>query len=639
MANGLLNLALYRRISDDVRGVLPPGVLPEDPYQGAFGDLPPDATVHQVRALALAKSIVKKFEDNPVPEADDVAYLKFVTTNARCEDWKRPSFGLEPDSYLDAYEAELMWSFRENFSNVFFGDISRYMPRMAAMTFEMGGTCHTPLSWSLIAYLADVGPGSVLGGEGGSWFEKFNCSTLTYSRDYLWDLYNQTAHRRPGLFAEHEDAREAAFGHVREDASKLLAVPKTVSESRSICVEPALNMYYQQGVKTILEACLRATYGIDLSSQQEHNRLLAEVGSLTGGYATLDLSSASDSISREMLKWALPKGVFDILDALRTPFVRLPWDATVPLHMMCTMGNAYCFPLQCAIFAAVVQTVYEARGLPFRRLSQDKLDLFAVNGDDIIVLRDAYDDVRRLLSLLGFTVNESKSFNEGFFRESCGGDFWKGHPVRGVYCRTLERKQDFISLINRLNRWSAISCIQLPETMRWLARRVGRCLFVPPSESDDAGIHLPLVLADPPYLIQNMTAPKREKRAGEDNPCTVTLQAPWYGEGAHHYYQKYFFRKEGVTLEKLEELSSRQISAGLLLAVVKGEMAAGRLVSRNENGRYVVRHASSHNWDLDGSGLQFDELYMYSWMESCGVYLAALDECTSSSESTRKSGA
>lgn len=635
MASSLLNLALYRRIRNDLRGLLPSGVcLPKDPY-GAFMELPPDATVHQVRALALAQSIVKKFEDNPSDEADDVAYLKFITSNAQCQEWKAPSYGLSPSSHLDAYDAELLHSFKKNVSDVFYKDISSFMPRQAAMTFEMGSFGYTPLSWSLIAYLADVGPGSVLGGDGGSWFEKFNCSTLTYSREFLWDLYNKTAHCRPSEFSEHEKLREAEFGHVLENACKLLAVPKKVSESRGINIGPALDMYYQQGVKNILEACLNVAYGIDLSSQQERNRKLAEVGSISGGFATLDLSSASDLISYAMVKWCLPKEVFQILDALRTPFVSLPWGSTIPLHMMCTMGNAYCFPLQCIIFAAVVQTVYEARGIPFRRLSKDKADMFAVNGDDIIVVRDAYNDVRRLLALLGFVVNESKSFNEGFFRESCGGDFWKGHPVRGVYCRTLKRKQDFISLINRLNRWSAISGIPLPRTIHWLIRKAGRCLVVPPSESDDSGIHLPLVLAAPTLLLQSKDAPKRFKLKGSR---IVAIQPPYYGEGAHHYYQKYFFRKEGVTIEALEESSSRSIAAGLLLAVVKGEMAAGRLVSRRENGRYTVLQSSTHSWDADAVGLQFDELYMYSWTEACGVTLDALIKHSKFTKSKYKRG-
>jgi hypothetical protein len=42
-----------------------------------------------------------------------------------------------------------------------------------------------------------------------------------------------------------------------------------------------------------------------------------------------------------------------------------------------------------------------------------------------------------ILSSLGFKVNQSKTFGSGNFRESCGGEYFKGHDVTPTYLLTL----------------------------------------------------------------------------------------------------------------------------------------------------------------------------------------------------------
>ena len=41
------------------------------------------------------------------------------------------------------------------------------------------------------------------------------------------------------------------------------------------------------------------------------------------------------------------------------------------------------------------------------------------------------------LRYFGFTPNEKKTFCEGPFRESCGGDFFEGQPVRAYFLKKL----------------------------------------------------------------------------------------------------------------------------------------------------------------------------------------------------------
>lgn len=159
--------------------------------------------------------------------------------------------------------------------------------------------------------------------------------------------------------------------------------------------------------------------------------------------------------------------------------------------MVSSMGNAFTFPLQTLLFSSLVYGVYRALGIPFERPYRQSLGNFAVFGDDIIIVRKAYNLVSRMLSLCGFSVNVNKSFNEGFFRESCGGDFWCGHNVRGVYIESLKRLSDVYSAINRLNVWSAKWGVALPRTIQFLMKGV-RLLPIPFHEMDTGGIKVPL---------------------------------------------------------------------------------------------------------------------------------------------------
>jgi hypothetical protein len=129
-----------------------------------------------------------------------------------------------------------------------------------------------------------------------------------------------------------------------------------------------------------------------------------------------------------------------------------------------------------------------------RKLSVIELGNFGVFGDDIVVLKEAYRETVRLLNLLGFQVNEQKSFSEGPFRESCGGDYFNGHQVRGVYLKSLATPASRYVAINRLNAWTAMSGIPLRKTIRRLVKKV-RWLPVPLYENDDAGIKVPLDVA------------------------------------------------------------------------------------------------------------------------------------------------
>jgi hypothetical protein len=54
-------------------------------------------------------------------------------------------------------------------------------------------------------------------------------------------------------------------------------------------------------------------------------------------------------------------------------------------------------------------------------------------GDDLVVWTVAYELTCEILTSLGFIVNEDKSYHNGSFRESCGGDYLAGEDVSSVY--------------------------------------------------------------------------------------------------------------------------------------------------------------------------------------------------------------
>lgn len=215
--------------------------------------------------------------------------------------------------------------------------------------------------------------------------------------------------------------------------NKVSFVPKTIDSFRVIAVEPLLNGFLQSGIDTILRRKL-LRWGVDLRDQRK-NQELSRQGSIDGSYATIDLSSASDNISRELVRFLLPPDWYFLLNDIRSKVSTVKGEDRV-LQKFVSMGNNFCFPLQSMIFAAVCR-VFTTR--------------YSVYGDDIIVSGDASSAVVDTLHQLGFVVNTDKTFCEGPFRESCGADWWSGAPVRPAYVRrSFEYIENLHSFLNSL---------------------------------------------------------------------------------------------------------------------------------------------------------------------------------------------
>ncbi len=225
--------------------------------------------------------------------------------------------------------------------------------------------------------------------------------------------------------------------------NKYFTVPKDSSSHRACGKEPSLNVFYQLGLGRALRTRLRDS-GIDLDSNQNVHKQVACASSKTGEFCTIDLSSASDCVSTALVELLMPPKWARALFDLRSPTTEMPDGKTVVLEKFSSMGNGYTFELETVLFLGIVLSC-----VPQSKAGKDVL----VYGDDIICRSEYGRLAISALKWFGFTPNLKKTFLEGNFRESCGGDFFAGLAVRGHYVKKVPNEpQDYISLANGIRR-------------------------------------------------------------------------------------------------------------------------------------------------------------------------------------------
>jgi len=240
------------------------------------------------------------------------------------------------------------------------------------------------------------------------------------------------------------------------DGNVVFTVPKDCDIDRAACKEPGLNQVLQSCIGSFIRTRLKKRCGIDLNDQSR-NRRMARKGSRNGRYATIDLKSASDSISQRCVFELLPHRWVAFLDDLRSPQGRLPDGSHVIWEKHSTMGNGYTFELESLIFWALTRaTILQTRSVAYLKTSKFPTTHVSVYGDDIICPSHWYSVVTTTLVAVGFTVNEKKSFSVGPFRESCGGHYYDGHDVKPFYIRKpVDSPDRLIWLLNALRRWAS----------------------------------------------------------------------------------------------------------------------------------------------------------------------------------------
>lgn len=294
------------------------------------------------------------------------------------------------------------------------------------------------------------GPGAVA--EGYDSIERWDFPVVTQSADELVGIeqFRATWH----------DLLNRPPGHDVIPA-RLIAVPKTADKPRLITIEPSYNQFLQQGLLAPLKAGMMRLPVCNITDQ-ERNKDLARIGSMTGSLATVDLSDASDRLS-----WQLVRRIFgwnsafvDFLKKTRSIYVDTPTGLRV-ISKFAGMGSALTFPVQTMVYTAICALAYQ-------RASGSRIDAsflhrpdFGVYGDDIIVPSYVYPFLVPLLESFGLKVNTNKSFSEGGFRESCGGDYFRGINVTPVYLRrrmpaSKRDVSELVSLSSFRNNFTAL---------------------------------------------------------------------------------------------------------------------------------------------------------------------------------------
>lgn len=197
--------------------------------------------------------------------------------------------------------------------------------------------------------------------------------------------------------------------------ARLATVPKDNTKDRVIEIECLGNMCVQRCIARSIISLIEKHYGYDLTMAQDiHKELISDHSN-----STVDFSNASNSNWIAVLRFYLPPRVFKLLMDVRSPLVSYA-DEYYGLNMIAPMGNGFTFEVM-SIFLLTI-----ARGFD---------SLASVFGDDVIIDQDTCDSFITYMKYHGWVINETKSFKDGHFRESCGAfhhvdgyltsyDFW-----------------------------------------------------------------------------------------------------------------------------------------------------------------------------------------------------------------------
>lgn len=216
--------------------------------------------------------------------------------------------------------------------------------------------------------------------------------------------------------------------------SEVVFVPKDSRGPRVISKEPMHllkgQMAFFDWLSSSLERCSRKRINF---KDQTVNQELARKGSIDRSVATLDLESASD-----MVRYDFAAHVFRnspairwFLSNARSTHTKLPLSGkTIKIKKLSGMGSGITFPVMALLIQLSI--VNSVRKTITHMSIFDIAKRVYVYGDDIIVPNSWYNFAVRGLTSSGLIVNCEKSYFRSYFRESCGGDYYKGVSVSPV---------------------------------------------------------------------------------------------------------------------------------------------------------------------------------------------------------------
>lgn len=224
--------------------------------------------------------------------------------------------------------------------------------------------------------------------------------------------------------------------------SKVVTVPKNSKTERTIAIEPGINLWFQKGIGTLIRRRLFRA-GIDLNDQG-HNQRLSRLASKFDNLATVDFSSASDTISTAIVEELLPPHWHALLSAFRSSAYTLDGTASY-FHKFSSMGNGFTFELESLIFYSIAVGVCQLLSIEDPTIS--------VFGDDVILPSDAFDVFCSVCEDVGFEINKTKSYSSSYYRESCGSHYWNGCDIKPIFLKEeLHGKSEVLKFANNVRR-------------------------------------------------------------------------------------------------------------------------------------------------------------------------------------------
>lgn len=404
----------------------------------SFSDL---SYTHAVTALQLYR-MHKKFEkpnDSNAKERKERSLLAAITSDASGIE----EFFVPGSARIDPYVRHQLYTIRLKLHEV----INRYRFCPANLEFPSGETYVSASGdISLYAKLRDIEQWTCTD----ECFEMFariayNTPMLKYAARRHFSSLKRSLNTKTiwlrALRLSDGNVHKARFLIFREmlrqvvtfvPGGRFTTVPKSVEVDRVIICEPFCNMIAQRTIEMDVRRIIKEVYDIDLdTSQVLHKLLLSDSDNVT-----IDLKNASNSVFTAVIDWFMRGTLLHThLMQSRSEFVSYGKDEWHKMTMLSAMGNGYTFGVMTLLLLVITR----------------EFDSFAhVFGDDIIVHKDVASDVVTFLANIGFATNESKTFLQGSFRESCGGFTVDGKYITSFEIEWAEDAVDAVVLINKV---------------------------------------------------------------------------------------------------------------------------------------------------------------------------------------------
>jgi hypothetical protein len=311
--------------------------------------------------------------------------------------------------------------------------------------------------------------------EFGSWTER------------LSRVFDRDEFRFPNLSFAGRPGEAGSRDLCPEPTCKLIAVPKDMRGPRLIASEPISHQFCQQAIRSFLKDRLQSSpvrFSISITDQElSRNAVLR--ASHDGSMISADLKSASDRLSCYVVERMFRRNtsLLRALAATRTSVLAQnpkKLDKKQPLLLRlrkyAPMGNSTVFPLQSIVYTiigvtALISDVLHIEPTKIRRRHIERAStMVRIFGDDILIASEAWPTMDRLLRLLWFRVNDSKTHTHGKFRESCGMDAYDGVDVTPAYVLRsfdTERPTTVESVVATSNNFYMKGWLNTSAWLRW----------------------------------------------------------------------------------------------------------------------------------------------------------------------------